>query len=90
MKRIQLIALFALLTGATSLLVVGCKTEEKAQSASAGAYPLTKCVVSGEDLGDKPYVFVHEGKTVKLCCKDCLAKFNEDPAKFMAKLNETK
>ena len=90
MKRIKSIALFALLAGAASFTIVGCKTHEHMQSASSDSYPLTKCVVSGEDLGDKPYVFTHNGQTVKLCCKDCLAKFDKDPEQYMAKLNQAK
>jgi len=90
MKRIKSIALFALLAGAVSFTIVGCKTHEHMQSASSDSYPLTKCVVSGEDLGDKPYVFTHNGQTVKLCCKDCLAKFDKDPDQYMAKLNQAK
>ena len=90
MKRIKSIALFALLASAASFTIVGCKTHEHMQSASSDSYPLTKCVVSGEDLGDKPYVFTHNGQTVKLCCKDCLAKFDKDPEQYMAKLNQAK
>jgi hypothetical protein len=94
MKRIQSFALFALLVSATSFAVVGCKTHDDMHhseaSASGGSYPLTKCVVSGDDLGDKPYTFVHNGQQVKLCCKDCLAEFNKNPDKFMAKLNDAK
>jgi YHS domain-containing protein len=48
---------------------------------------ITKCLVSGEKIGGdmgKPYVFVHEGQEVKLCCKDCLKDFKKDPAKYMA------
>jgi hypothetical protein len=85
MKRIQSVALFALLSTA-SFTIVGCKTQEEMQAASTDSYPLTKCVVSGEDLGDKPYVFKHNGQTVKLCCKDCLAKFDKEPDKYMAKI----
>jgi len=52
-------------------------------------YPLTTCVVSGEklggDMGD-PYVFMHEGREVKLCCKSCLKDFNKNPAKYMKKI----
>jgi YHS domain-containing protein len=88
MKLIQYPALLALL--ASLFIAAGCKTEEHATSAANGAYPLTKCVVTGEDLGDSPYVFQHDGKTVKLCCKDCLAKFNQDPAEYMAKINAAK
>ena len=94
MKTLRHLALSALLLAAASLTFVGYKTEEHEhgamQAGGGGSYPLTKCVVTGDDLGDKPYVFTHDGKTVKLCCKDCLAKFNEDPAKYMAKLNEAK
>ncbi len=94
MKTIKSIALIALLAGAASVTIVGCKTHEHMHgseaSASGGSYPLTKCVVSGEDLGDKPYVFTHNGQTVKLCCKDCLAKFDKDPDKYMAKIQAAK
>ena len=51
-------------------------------------YPLKVCVVSGEKLGGmgEPYVHLHEGTTVKFCCKPCLKKFNEDPDRYLAKL----
>jgi len=56
----------------------------------AKPYPLDKCVVSDEKLGEmgKPYVFKHEGREVQLCCKDCLKDFKKDPAKYMKKLDE--
>lgn len=49
---------------------------------------LTTCPVSGEKLGEmgKPYVFVHEGQEVKLCCKSCKKDFDKDPAKYMKKI----
>jgi YHS domain-containing protein len=58
--------------------------------ANAKAYPLKTCVVSGEKLGEmgKPYVFQHDGKEVRLCCKDCLKDFQKDPAKYMKKIEE--
>jgi hypothetical protein len=90
MKTFKYIVLLTLLTAAASSTMVGCKSHEPVQSASNDAYPLTKCVVSGDDLGDKPYVFTHHGQTVKLCCKDCLAKFNAEPDTYMAKLNQAK
>jgi hypothetical protein len=54
------------------------------------AYPLDKCVVSDEKIGDhgKPYVFTHKGQEVKLCCKDCLKDFKKDPDKYMKKIDE--
>jgi hypothetical protein len=54
------------------------------------AYPLDICVVAdekiGADSGMEPYVFVHEGREVKLCCKSCLKEFKKEPAKYIAKI----
>jgi hypothetical protein len=51
-------------------------------------YPLDKCVVSDEKLGEhgKPYVFTSDNQEVKLCCKDCLSDFKKDKAKYMKKI----
>lgn len=51
-------------------------------------YPLKKCVVSDEDLGEmgKPIKVTHEGTDVYLCCKSCIKKFNKEPAKFVAQV----
>ena len=78
-----------------SLFLVSCKpgkTETATATTPAASsipYPLDTCPVSGEKLGEmgKPYVFVHQGREVKLCCKNCLKDFNEDPAKFIAKID---
>jgi len=54
-------------------------------------YPLQTCVVSGEKLGGdmgKPYVFIHQGREIKLCCQGCLKAFNKEPAKYIKKLEE--
>src|SRR5215208_442662 len=58
--------------------------------AKAKPYTLTTCAVSGEKLGEmgKPYVFTHEGRELKLCCKDCLKDFKKDPAKYVKKVEE--
>ena len=60
---------------------------EKSAEASK-PYPLKVCVVSGEELGSmgKPVVIDHEGTEVRFCCKECLPKFNADPAKYIAML----
>jgi len=49
---------------------------------------LTTCPVSGEKLGGmgKAYVFDYKGQEVKLCCKDCKADFDKDPAKYIKKI----
>ena len=51
-------------------------------------YPLDKCVVSDEKLGEhgKPYVFTEDNQEVKLCCKSCLKDFKKDKAKYMKKI----
>ena len=51
-------------------------------------YPLDKCLVSGEKLGEmgKPFVFTYEGQEIKLCCKSCQKDFKKTPAKYLKKL----
>ncbi len=60
------------------------------QKPKAKPYPLDTCIVSGEKLGEmgSPYVFVHEGREIKLCCKGCLKDFKKDSAKYIKKLEE--
>lgn len=60
------------------------------EAAAAKPYTLDTCLVSGEELGSMgdPYVFVHEGQEIKMCCKKCLKKFNADPDKYIAMLNK--
>lgn len=63
----------------------------RADDKKAKPYPLAKCVVSDEKFegsGMKPYEFVHEGQTIKLCCKSCLKDFKKEPAKYLKKLEE--
>jgi len=56
-----------------------------ADSAVPKAYPLTKCVVSGEKPGEhgKPVKVTSDGTDVWFCCKSCLKDFNKEPAKFV-------
>jgi YHS domain-containing protein len=49
-------------------------------------YPLKTCVVSGEELGADAYDHVHQGQLVRFCCKKCLGAFQQDPAKYLAKI----
>lgn len=62
-------------------------TDEKKDAAKP--YPLDKCIVSDEKLGEmgKPFVFTHEGQEIKLCCKSCQKDFKKDPAKYLKKLD---
>ncbi len=51
-------------------------------------YTLKTCPVTDEKLGEmgKPFVFEHEGREIKLCCKSCQKDFKKDPAKYIKKI----
>ena len=55
-------------------------------------YPLTTCLVSGEDLDemDERVSAVYEGQTFEFCCKPCLVKFNKNPEKYVSQLAAAK
>ena len=48
------------------------------------------CIVTDEKLGEMgdAYVFVYEGREIKLCCKGCLKDFNKSSAKYVKKIQE--
>ena len=74
---------------ALSALVFSALAEDK-KAGKAKAYPLEKCVVSDEKLGEmgKPFVFTYEGQEIKLCCKSCQKDFKKDPAKYVKKIKD--
>ena len=53
-------------------------------------YPLTKCPMSDEPLGDKPVKLLYGTQLVEFCCKDCVKDFNKDPKPALAKLAAAK
>ncbi len=66
--------------------LAGLAADKKAEKPKP--YPLKTCVVSDEKLGDmgEAYVFVQDGREIKLCCKSCLKDFKKDPAKYIKKI----
>ena len=36
----------------------------------------------------KPFVYQHEGREVRFCCKGCLKDFKKDPAQYLKKLDD--
>jgi len=70
---------------ATLLLIVSAGAADEPTKPS---YPLTTCVVSGDKLGamNSPVIIDYHGTEVRFCCHDCVATFNENPAKYLAKL----
>ena len=81
-----------------ALISVSCSKQEEGSASAAPSesasktHPLEVCIVSGEKLGSmgEPFVFVHEGREIKLCCKSCKKKFDKDPAAYLKKLDERK
>ena len=61
-----------------------------ADSSVPNSYPLSKCVVSGETLGEhgKPVKLTSEGTDVYFCCMSCLKDFNKDPKKFVTMVTD--
>jgi YHS domain-containing protein len=63
---------------------------DKKEAKAVKPYPLKTCLVSDEDLESmgEPFVFVHQGQEVKLCCKPCQKDFRKNPAKYLKKLEK--
>jgi YHS domain-containing protein len=62
------------------------KVEEKKEAPKP--YKLTTCIVTDEKLDEmgEPFVFSHEGREIKMCCKKCKLKFDKDPATYLKKI----
>ena len=91
MKKINLLVAGVLLVGVliTPFTGYSAETPVDKKAAKPKPYPLKTCVVSDEKFGGdmgEPYVFTHEGREIKLCCKSCLKDFNKAPAKYVKKL----
>ena len=84
MKKLKTITAIALSVTYLTAPLVGFAAEK------AKAYPLDKCVVSDEKLGEmgKPYVFTNDTREIKLCCKSCLKDFKKEPAKYVKKIEQ--
>jgi nitrous oxide reductase accessory protein NosL len=54
-------------------------------------YPLDTCAVCGMklgEMGEKPYVFVYQGREIKVCDKSEEADFKKDPAKYLKAIDD--
>lgn len=79
----------ALILFSSMLLTGATLTAADAKPSGVPAnYPLAKCVVSDEPLGEmgKPVKVTHDGADVYLCCKSCIKDFNKEPAKYVEKV----
>ena len=64
------------------------KIDEAVVDQQSATYPLETCLVSGDELGDKPVDFVYENRLVRFCCEMCIDGFLKNPNANLAKLNE--
>lgn len=53
-----------------------------------GDYPLTTCVVADKKLGSMgdPVLYMYQGQKVYFCCAGCQESFDENPKKYLAKI----
>ncbi len=88
MKLIKNLSVIALAVSVVAGPLAGFAADGK--KTDLKPYKLDKCIVSDEKLGEmgKPYVMEYKGQEIKLCCKDCKAKFDKNPEKFIKKMNE--
>lgn len=67
---------------------------DKAVVAKQGAhYPLKTCPVSQEELGGdmgEPVDLVVAGRLIRLCCSSCAEDVHEDPAKYIAMIDQAR
>ena len=68
------------------------KIDEQIIADQMAFYPTTTCVVSGEPLTDDGEDIainrVYKNRLVRFCCKNCIKKFEADPAAYIAKLDK--
>lgn len=90
MKVMRVCALPLFCLSLSLVCPAGLAADSAGKSAKVKPYPIETCVVSGEKLGGmgEPFVFVHDGREVQLCCKSCKKDFDKGTAQFVAKIDE--
>ena len=54
------------------------------------SYPLEVCVISGRSYGTNPNQVVVANRMVRTCCGGCSSKVTQNPARYLAMLDEAK
>ena len=87
MKSLQRLTLTILTAAHLAVPFAGLAADER-KAEKPKPYLLKTCITDDEKLGSMgaPYVFTHEGREIKLCCKGCLDDFKKNSAKYMKKL----
>ena len=85
-KILALVLLFSI-----SFITCGKKEEGKTdmlkehpQSGETSTTLNSHCMVESDQEVDTDVTFVLEGKTYAFCCKECIPKFQKEPAKYIA------
>ena len=88
----SIFALFGCSNGSTDSDGNSTDSDANQTSSAIVPYPLDFCLLSGNNFDEDPemipYVYVHEGTTIKFCCKPCLPKFKKNPDKYLTDLKE--
>ena len=80
----------------TTLSAFAADSAKPAKGAPTKAdYPLTGCLVTDEkfDSKSKPVEYIHKqagkpDRVILLCCEDCVKDFQQEPAKYLKKLDD--
>ncbi|MFC1693094.1 YHS domain-containing protein [Candidatus Latescibacterota bacterium] len=80
---IFIMAIFLILSGCSSASHEAYKHGDMQMGVQGSEQ--TNCPVFGGEI-DKKFYVDHMGKRIYFCCKMCIAKFNEEPEKYMKKL----
>jgi len=66
------------------------KAKDAGKVLHSGTYPLDTCIVTGEELNEEgaPVVKTYDGREVRFCCEDCVAKFEGDKAAYFKKIDD--
>lgn len=70
--------------------LAGFVTDAVAAAPKPKRYPLKSCIVTDNELGSmgKPLSKTYGDQEVRFCCKPCVKKFEQDPAKYLKKLGK--
>jgi hypothetical protein len=75
-----------IITLVTTVLLASCAGT--GTSATVKPYPLDTCIVTDNKLGSMgtPITKVYGDQQVKFCCKPCIAKFENNPERYLTKI----
>ncbi|HEX2861010.1 MAG TPA: hypothetical protein VHN79_05200 [Lacunisphaera sp.] len=81
-------ALIVLLAMVPAAFAAGAKADSAKEKPRS--YPLDTCIVTENDLDSMggAVTKVYDGQEVKFCCRACIRKFEKNPAKYLARMEE--